>query len=76
MPENNRQIKELRVYPEWCKGCGICAEFCPKGVLEVKKQVAIAHPEQCVKCGICEKLCPDYVLYFVSGDQEEKDDNA
>ena len=30
--ENN---KKLVINPAWCKGCGICAAFCPKKVLEV-----------------------------------------
>jgi 2-oxoglutarate ferredoxin oxidoreductase subunit delta len=63
---DKKQTKELNIHNEWCKGCGICVEFCPRDVLEVKKgKSEIVKLENCVKCGICEKLCPDYVLYFV-----------
>ena len=29
------QNRELVINSAWCKGCGICAAFCPKGALEV-----------------------------------------
>ena len=56
--------KELCISSEWCKGCGICVEFCPKGVLQMSESVVIAYPNKCIKCGICEKLCPDYAIYI------------
>ena len=27
--------KKLVIDPAWCKGCGICAAFCPKNALEM-----------------------------------------
>ena len=27
--------RKLVIEPAWCKGCGICAAFCPKQVLEI-----------------------------------------
>ena len=56
--------KELILNPDWCKGCGICAAFCPKKVLavnEVGKVEAVAE-ENCIKCGQCEMRCPDYAI--------------
>ena len=60
-------LKRLVVEPEWCKGCGICAAFCPRQVLElVKEKIRIKAPEQCVHCGQCEMRCPDYAIYLVN----------
>lgn len=49
----------------WCKGCGICAAFCPKEVLKLDaaaEKVVIEHPEKCVGCGTCERMCPDLAI--------------
>lgn len=64
--------KRLVVDASWCKGCGICAEFCPKKVLKiVKEKVTIASPESCIKCGLCELRCPDYAIYLEEVANEE-----
>jgi 2-oxoglutarate ferredoxin oxidoreductase subunit delta len=56
--------KELVVNTAWCTGCGICAAFCPRKVLEVKhEKITIANPDACVKCANCELRCPDYAIF-------------
>ena len=58
------KTKELIVNYSWCKGCGICAAFCPKKVLEMKyEKVVIANPEACIRCALCEMRCPDYAIF-------------
>ncbi len=53
----------VHVFPEWCKGCGICVEFCPTGVLQMKDQKAVvAYPEKCVRCYLCARRCPDFAI--------------
>ena len=56
--------KELVINTAWCKGCGICAAFCPKKALEIKQEkVVLANPDACIKCGMCELRCPDYAIF-------------
>ena len=56
--------KEVVINTAWCKGCGICAAFCPKKVLAIKNEkVFKANPEECIKCGNCELRCPDYAIF-------------
>lgn len=59
--------KKLVIENSWCKGCGICAAFCPKQILEIRaEKVAIKDEEQCISCGLCELRCPDYAIYLVN----------
>ena len=59
--------KKLVIEEKWCKGCGICAAFCPKQILEIRaEKVAIRDEEQCISCGLCELRCPDYAIYLVN----------
>ncbi len=51
---------ELLIKEKRCKGCGICAAFCPKKVLEVSLlgKITPVRPEDCIACGQCEMRCP------------------
>lgn len=66
----------VTVFPNWCKGCTLCVDFCPVGVLERGKdgRVIVAHGEKCTACRWCELHCPDFAI-FVS-DVESEDDEA
>ncbi|MBQ6959636.1 MAG: 4Fe-4S binding protein [Clostridia bacterium] len=67
--------KELILNPDWCKGCGICAAFCPKGALEiVNDKVRRVADAECTLCGQCELRCPDYAIY-INEDEPEGDAN-
>jgi len=49
---------------EWCKGCEICVEFCPKDALAMDEmeKANLAFPEKCDGCGMCELRCPDLAI--------------
>lgn len=55
----------LELNPKVCKGCGICVNLCPKGVLALDDtgKITIKDESLCIQCRICEDHCPDYVIY-------------
>lgn len=55
-----------------CKGCGLCIDACPKGLLELAEDrftprgyhpVILRDPEAaCTGCELCATLCPEAAL--------------
>ena len=57
-------LAKVTIYPDWCKGCGICAAFCPAGVFELRAdgKTHVVREAECVNCGFCELHCPDFAV--------------
>ena len=52
----------VTINAKWCKGCGVCVAFCPKGALTLVHEKAVHDPEKCIVCGLCELYCPDLAI--------------
>ena len=52
--------------PLKCTKCGICAEVCPMGCLEIADQVTASGV--CIKCQACVKACPENAIFFTDED--------
>jgi 2-oxoglutarate ferredoxin oxidoreductase subunit delta len=58
---------EVRVLARFCKGCGLCVEFCEQGKLYIRAepnkqgiQTAAVRPDvECTGCMKCAVICPD-----------------
>ncbi|MEW6658446.1 MAG: 4Fe-4S binding protein [Thermodesulfobacteriota bacterium] len=54
----------IDIFRDWCKGCGICAEFCPKKCIKMNAagEPVVSDAKRCTGCGWCELHCPDFAL--------------
>lgn len=52
------------IFGQWCKGCGLCAAFCPTGVLALgpDDHPIVVLPEKCTACHWCDTHCPDLAI--------------
>ena len=63
-------MAKLTIARETCKGCGLCADVCPRRILALSKEInakgyhpiALTEPEQCIGCASCARMCPDAVI--------------
>ena len=58
--------KSWQRFPEYCKGCMLCAISCPKQAIRMSQDLnflGTTMPEvdlaKCESCGACQKICPD-----------------
>lgn len=59
-------MTEIIVNRKWCKGCGICAAFCPKRVLAIRdEKAAVVNGDACNGCMMCELRCADLAIRVV-----------
>ena len=55
---------------EKCKGCELCINACPQGVLALSEDFntkgyrysVSVNPEKCVGCAFCAMMCPDVAI--------------
>lgn len=60
----SRPRGHVTIFGTWCKGCGLCIEFCPQGVFESNGggRTIVAHGEKCTACHFCDTHCPDMAI--------------
>lgn len=68
--ETSDKQTKIIIYRHYCKGCEICAEVCPKGVLHMALApdrwegtvVEVINIDACNACMLCEHQCPDFAI--------------
>ena len=64
-------MAKLTFNSDLCKGCGLCVEACPKGLLSIDmtslnfkgyNPAVINDQDACTGCAICARMCPDCVI--------------
>lgn len=70
---NHKTHPKVTINEKWCKKCGICGAFCPRGVFvtdDFGKPIA-KYSQNCIKCMLCVIRCPDFAIEV---EEEEKKD--
>ena len=66
-----KTVARIEVDENLCKGCEMCANACPKKLIELDKTKLNAkgyHPakltdgEKCTGCKACATMCPDVAI--------------
>lgn len=62
-----QKVQSIEINQKWCKRCGICATFCPKGVYEQGSsgEIKVARIEDCIECRFCELHCPEFSITVI-----------
>lgn len=71
---------KIHINKSQCKGCGFCAEYCPRDVLEMSEEFNAKgyHPprvkdeESCIYCQLCEAICPEFALFVTLKEDGEE----
>ncbi len=61
---------EIRILPQYCKGCALCVEACGEGKLYINprpdrqgvQKVAAREEVDCTGCLKCATICPDAAI--------------
>ena len=63
-------MASVKILEKYCKGCGLCVEFCPKGVLRISSRLnpaglnpaEVVPGSDCSGCRNCITVCPDAAI--------------
>jgi 2-oxoglutarate ferredoxin oxidoreductase subunit delta len=63
----------IEIKVSWCKGCGLCVDYCNMGVLEMNGTLPkVVKLEKCTRCMQCEVVCPDFAIRVTDRPQGDK----
>lgn len=69
--EMKQYMANWNIQTERCKGCGLCADACPRKILRIDPGVInhkghfsaqITDESRCTGCGFCVLMCPDCAI--------------
>ena len=68
-----KAAKEIIIDDQFCKGCNLCIEICPRNVFSRSNKRSragysmpqAADPGKCSVCFLCEMTCPDLAITVI-----------
>ncbi len=68
-----KSAKEIVIDDQFCKGCGLCIQVCPRNVFGKGKKrnragyllPQVDSSENCAVCYFCEMTCPDLAITVI-----------
>jgi 2-oxoglutarate ferredoxin oxidoreductase subunit delta len=63
-------MPKMTVDPNYCKGCGLCMEACPKKIIAFSSNInskgyhfaECVNQDACIACKMCYTICPDVAI--------------
>jgi len=63
-------MPKIEVDVERCKGCLLCAHFCPKKIIGPSEKLntkgyypaMLMESDKCIGCATCARMCPDVAI--------------
>ena len=65
----SRRPVKVEINVSWCKGCGLCVQYCNRDVLAMSGPlVRVVNATKCSRCLLCEAICPDFAITIADAD--------
>jgi 2-oxoglutarate ferredoxin oxidoreductase subunit delta len=63
-------MAKMTVDANYCKGCGLCIDACPKKIISFSKNInskgyhyaEVVNQNECIACKMCYQICPDVAI--------------
>lgn len=64
-------MNKVTIKIDWCKGCGLCVEACPKKIIVLDQHILnkkgfhpaqVIEPDKCIACAMCALMCPEAII--------------
>lgn len=61
-----RSLIEIKINPDKCTGCTLCAKVCPVNAISgERKKTHVIDPDICTRCGMCIQKCNFDAIYKI-----------